>query len=170
MPATPGGRKGLEVRTLIDGLRVGGRQTENALPQTQPLYFTCKSDCPCPCNNETLETCEHIIIHCQRYERHRDILREANEELSLPEILGTPNGIDALCEFLRQSGAFSRTELEAKDKEWSQLEDQLFQRWELLAVFFSKNGDRKVLPGFSFSFISVHAPSLAPLAPILRPS
>ena len=49
------------------------------------------------------------VIHCRRYERYRDILREAYEELSLPEILGTPNGIDALCEFLRQSGAFSRT-------------------------------------------------------------
>jgi len=29
--------------------------------------------------------------------------------MSLPEILGTSNGIDALCDFLLQSGAFSRT-------------------------------------------------------------
>jgi len=63
----------------------------------------------CPCDNETFETREQMIIYCRRYESYRDILREAYPELSLPEILGTPNGIDALCEFLRQSGAFSRT-------------------------------------------------------------
>ncbi|KDR77139.1 hypothetical protein GALMADRAFT_66375 [Galerina marginata CBS 339.88] len=32
---------------------------------------------------------------------------------------------------------------EAREKEWTQLEDQLFRRWELLAVCYSKNGDRK---------------------------
>ena len=30
------------------------------------------------------------------------------------------------------------------EKEWRQLEEQLFCRWELLAVCYSKNGDRKV--------------------------
>ena len=30
------------------------------------------------------------------------------------------------------------------EKEWQQLEEQLFRRWELLAVCYSKNGDRKV--------------------------
>lgn len=30
------------------------------------------------------------------------------------------------------------------EKEWQQLEEQLFRRWELLALCYSKNGDRKV--------------------------
>jgi len=33
---------------------------------------------------------------------------------------------------------------ETREKEWMQLEEQLFRRWELLAVCYSKNGDRKV--------------------------
>ncbi|KAF8878488.1 peptidase family C50-domain-containing protein [Gymnopilus junonius] len=32
---------------------------------------------------------------------------------------------------------------EAREKEWTQLEEQLFRRWELLGVCYSKNGDRK---------------------------
>jgi hypothetical protein len=32
----------------------------------------------------------------------------------------------------------------ANEKEWQQLEEQLFRRWELLAACYSKNGDRKV--------------------------
>ena len=29
--------------------------------------------------------------------------------------------------------------------QWNQLEEQLYRRWELLAVCYSKNGDRKVI-------------------------
>jgi len=29
--------------------------------------------------------------------------------------------------------------------EWDQLEEQLYRRWELLAVCYSNNGDRKVI-------------------------
>lgn len=36
------------------------------------------------------------------------------------------------------------TSNENREKEWRQLEEQLFRRWELLAVCYSKNGDRKV--------------------------
>src|SRR6266568_5517779 len=79
----------------------------------------------CPCNNEILETREHIIIHCPRYEEHRDILREAYPTLPLPEILGTPNGIQALCEFLRQSGAFSRTGTILKRQSKPQFENEI---------------------------------------------
>lgn len=32
----------------------------------------------------------------------------------------------------------------ANQNEWQQLEEQLFRRWELLAVCYSKNGDQKV--------------------------
>lgn len=33
-----------------------------------------------------------------------------------------------------------------RDNEWVQLEGQLYRRWELLAVCYLKNGDRKVWP------------------------
>ncbi|KAF8958159.1 peptidase family C50-domain-containing protein [Flammula alnicola] len=36
-----------------------------------------------------------------------------------------------------------KTPNETREKEWAQLEEQLFRRWELLAVCYSKNGDRK---------------------------
>ncbi len=41
---------------------------------------------------------------------------------------------------------------ESREKEWKQLEDQLYRRWELLGVCYSKNEDRKVV----FSFHSSH--------------
>jgi separase len=33
---------------------------------------------------------------------------------------------------------------ETKRKEWTQLEEQLYRRWELLGVCYSKNSDRRV--------------------------
>ena len=103
----------LRFRKLDDEREIFGRMVQcrsgHAYTGEFRQQFAPGEPTACPCNNDTLETREHIIIHCQRYERHRDILREAYQELSLPEIFGTPNGIDALCEFLRQSGAFSRT-------------------------------------------------------------
>ena len=41
---------------------------------------------------------------------------------------------------------------EAREKEWKQLEEQLFRRWELLGVCYSKNGDRKVGQPFATRF------------------
>jgi hypothetical protein len=63
----------------------------------------------CPCDNETLQTREHILRECTRYSEHRNILRKASDTIALPEILGTKEGIQALTEFLKKSGAFSRT-------------------------------------------------------------
>ncbi|KAF5313927.1 hypothetical protein D9619_013086 [Psilocybe cf. subviscida] len=62
----------------------------------------------CPCDNQTIETREHIITTCPRYEEHRHILRKVSQSIALSEILGTQEGIDALATFLEQSGAFSR--------------------------------------------------------------
>ena len=51
--------------------------------------------------------------------------------------------------FLKESCALGSKALRlprpsSNEKEWQQLEEQLFRRWELLAACFSKNGDRKV--------------------------
>lgn len=63
----------------------------------------------CPCDNETLQTREHILCECTKYNQHRDILREASPTIALPTILGTKEGIQALTEFLKKSGAFTQT-------------------------------------------------------------
>ena len=64
------------------------------------------SDCPC---GKPLQTREHIIRDCARYEAHRDVLRKVSATLSLPEILGTRKGLEDLAAFLEKSGAFTKT-------------------------------------------------------------
>lgn len=61
----------------------------------------------CPCG-EPLETREHIIRECPRYNAHRRHLTKISPQISLPTILGTKDGISALTEFLKTSGAFTR--------------------------------------------------------------
>jgi hypothetical protein len=63
----------------------------------------------CPCDNQTLETREHILRECTRFSHHRDILEKASSTVALPEILGTKEGISALSDFLKKSTAFTRT-------------------------------------------------------------
>ena len=63
----------------------------------------------CPCNNEILQTREHLLRECTKYSQHRHILQEASETIALPTLLGTKEGIQALIAFLKKSGAFSRT-------------------------------------------------------------
>ncbi|KIJ61559.1 hypothetical protein HYDPIDRAFT_96340, partial [Hydnomerulius pinastri MD-312] len=60
---------------------------------------------------EPTQSREHILVDCPLYEEHRDILREASEDLVIPDILGTTAGIEALTEFIRKSGAFVREHL-----------------------------------------------------------
>lgn len=63
------------------------------------------TDCPC---GEQLQTREHILRDCPQYEDHRHILRAVSRDVSLPEILGSEDGITALAEFIESSGAFTR--------------------------------------------------------------
>lgn len=70
-------------------------------------FFPEKStNCGC---GEDLQTREHIIRECTRYANYREDLQETNRNLALPELLGTPKGIAALADFLRDSGAFTFT-------------------------------------------------------------
>ncbi|KAF8215362.1 hypothetical protein K438DRAFT_1801119 [Mycena galopus ATCC 62051] len=50
-----------------------------------------------------------VLRECQNYAQHRDLLRGASPKLSLPEILGTEKGLQALAKFLEASGAFMKT-------------------------------------------------------------
>ena len=70
--------------------------------------------------------------------------------LKFYNLAGRPPDTTLLCLF-RRSLALGGNALRlprlvsksANEKEWQQLEEQLFHRWELLAAY-SKNGDRKV--------------------------
>ncbi|KAJ7820707.1 hypothetical protein B0H14DRAFT_2519685 [Mycena olivaceomarginata] len=62
----------------------------------------------CQCG-ERYQTREHILQECEKYEQQRDLLRDASAELSLPDILGTEKGLQALAKFLEVSGVFTKT-------------------------------------------------------------
>ncbi|KAJ7837896.1 hypothetical protein B0H14DRAFT_2362035 [Mycena olivaceomarginata] len=57
---------------------------------------------------EVLQAHEHLFCECPLYQDLRHILRGASRDLSLPEILGTKDGVEALAKFLEESGAFTK--------------------------------------------------------------
>jgi len=63
----------------------------------------------CPCDIGIVETRNHILRECPRYNLHRNILFSASNHLTLTELLGTKRGIKALAEFIQMPGAFTRT-------------------------------------------------------------
>ncbi|KAJ7618981.1 hypothetical protein DFH06DRAFT_83408 [Mycena polygramma] len=70
--------------------------------------FVPSEDVDCPCG-ERFQTREHLLRECPRYQGQRYILEKVSRDVSLPEILGTKEGISALAEFLEKSGAFTKT-------------------------------------------------------------
>ncbi|KAF7378403.1 RnaseH domain transposon factor [Mycena sanguinolenta] len=70
--------------------------------------FVPSEDIDCPCG-EPFQTREHLLCECSRYEDQQHILKEASRDLSLPELLGTKEGIAATAKFLEESGAFTKT-------------------------------------------------------------
>jgi ribonuclease HI len=63
----------------------------------------------CPCDNVTHQTREHILRECERYSQHREVLKKVSNTISLPDVLGSREGIQALAEFLKKSGAFTQS-------------------------------------------------------------
>ncbi|KAH7930245.1 hypothetical protein BV22DRAFT_66415 [Leucogyrophana mollusca] len=55
-----------------------------------------------------LQTREHIIRECPQYEAHRQVLRGVSREIIMSEVMGTEKGIEALAEFIKESGAFKK--------------------------------------------------------------
>jgi hypothetical protein len=77
----------------------------------------------CRCG-ECLQTREHILRECEKYAQYRDLLGDASPELSLPEILGTEKGLQALAKFLEASGAFTKTGQPRRETQPLALEDE----------------------------------------------
>ncbi|QRV77343.1 RNA-directed DNA polymerase from transposon BS [Ceratobasidium sp. AG-Ba] len=64
------------------------------------------SSCPC---GEHPQTRQHILLDCPNYADFRHLFTtERGDLLSLPEILGTPKGIDKLISFLEHTNAFTK--------------------------------------------------------------
>ena len=72
----------------------------------------------CLCTDEvadpTLQTRDHIIFHCPRYDHHRHILRAHlpdfdNPAFTFAHLCEKKRGLPALVKFLEKSGAFTKT-------------------------------------------------------------
>jgi hypothetical protein len=63
----------------------------------------------CPCSSTDIQSRLHILAECPLYEEHRHLLQAASQDLSLPIILGTHKGLEALAEFIAASDAFRKT-------------------------------------------------------------
>ena len=97
---------------LKDQREVFGRliqcRTRHAYTGEYRKQFLPDKSTNCECG-EPLQTREHIIRSCTRYENHRAKLQDDQCELALPELLGSPKGIATLTEIIKESGAFSFT-------------------------------------------------------------
>lgn len=63
------------------------------------------SDCSC---GAPLQTRTHLLHHCERFNRYRDLLGASVEDRALDTLLGTDDGIGRLAEFIEVSGAFAK--------------------------------------------------------------
>ena len=66
----------------------------------------------CPCGEAPIQTREHVIVECSLFEEQRHYLRAASRALSIPHILGTADGLQALSKFIINSRAFAKATTE----------------------------------------------------------
>ncbi|EIW83489.1 hypothetical protein CONPUDRAFT_32911, partial [Coniophora puteana RWD-64-598 SS2] len=62
----------------------------------------------CPCG-APIQSRQHIICECPRYATAHRHLCKPNEDVSLTDVLGTKEGLQALALFLRDSDAFKKS-------------------------------------------------------------
>ncbi|KAF8054062.1 hypothetical protein FPV67DRAFT_1461615 [Lyophyllum atratum] len=116
---------------LKDHVKSTSREVFSRLTQSRTRHAFIE----CPCGEE-FQSREHVITQCPRYEEYRDILTDKFPELSLPDLLGTREGLEVYIKFLTKSGAFTKTgqprntpvtpELEDEDSE--EEEDRWWER------------------------------------------
>ncbi|EJD47861.1 hypothetical protein AURDEDRAFT_61486, partial [Auricularia subglabra TFB-10046 SS5] len=65
-------------------------------------------DVACPCGKH-LQTRDHILLDCERYDEHRHHLAALRPDLNgTHALLSTRKGISALAKFIQSSGAFTK--------------------------------------------------------------
>jgi len=113
--------------TLKDQREVFGRlvqcRTGHAYTGEFRKQFFPEKSTNCGCGVDP-QTREHTIRECTHYENPRINLREQYRELPLPELMGTPKGITALADFLKDSGAFTFTGTKHTPKEPPSFHDE----------------------------------------------
>lgn len=94
----------------------GTRATHSRIIQTLLGHFFCgeyyarfvpTESVSCPCGHPH-QTRAHILTECPNFDAYRHHLRAASRTLSLPVILGTKSGLEALAKFVAESHAFSK--------------------------------------------------------------
>jgi ribonuclease HI len=69
--------------------------------------FVPSEDPECPCG-AILQTREHILLDCERYEQHRHLLFDDEDIISTESIFGSDKGMGRLAAFIEASNAFSK--------------------------------------------------------------
>jgi hypothetical protein len=120
----------IALRNILPSLRLNPSLQENNMPHSVQVhiihtitghshigaYYTrfVPNECPsCPCGEE-LQTHEHIISDCKRYNASRYILHRACPNLSPALLLSTRKGLSALAHFLKDTDAFTKTQPESQ--------------------------------------------------------
>ncbi|KAF8529760.1 hypothetical protein BU17DRAFT_36363, partial [Hysterangium stoloniferum] len=62
----------------------------------------------CPCGTKDIQSRLHILSECPLHKEHHHTLHTASQDISLPIILGTHKGLEALAEFIATSDAFQK--------------------------------------------------------------
>ena len=72
-----------------------------------PGYGNAVSLVSCPCGHPQ-QTRAHVLTECPIYDAYRHHLRTVSRTLSIPVILSTKSGLQALAKFVNESHAFSK--------------------------------------------------------------
>ncbi|KZT38133.1 hypothetical protein SISSUDRAFT_970126, partial [Sistotremastrum suecicum HHB10207 ss-3] len=62
----------------------------------------------CPCGHPH-QTRAHILQDCPRHDEHRRTLTDFDPEISITRLLNEEKGMAALAEFIRLTGAYTKT-------------------------------------------------------------
>ena len=94
----------------------GTRATHSRIIQTLLGHFFCgeyyarfvpSESVSCPCGHPQ-QTRAHVLTECPIYDPYRHHLRTVSRTLSIPVILSTKSGLQALAKFVNESHAFSK--------------------------------------------------------------
>ncbi|KAF8312782.1 hypothetical protein DL93DRAFT_2059692, partial [Clavulina sp. PMI_390] len=81
-------------------------RTGHAFIGTYYDYFDIPEPQRCACGSRS--TREHVILRCRTHAPHRKLLQDDKGRIVMKDLLGTPQGITRLAEFLAASNAYDK--------------------------------------------------------------